>query len=141
MIVIDTNVVSAVMRDLAEARVIAWMNALPASSLWISAISIFEIRFGLARLPAGKRRQTLENAFERSVAEDFEGRVLNFDEGAANAAGAIAAAREAVGKPVEVRDIQIAGIAKHHGATVATRNTRHFEGLGITLIDPWTASR
>lgn len=141
MIVVDTNVVSAVMREPAETKVIAWMDAQPASSIWITAISIFEVRFGIARLPAGKRRQTLEAAFEQAIAEDFEGRVLAFDEGSAGVAGMIAAAREALGRPVEFRDIQIAGIAKHNGAAVATRNTRHFEGLGIPLIDPWTAAR
>jgi hypothetical protein len=83
------------------------------------------------------RRQRLEAAIAQALAEDLEGRVLPFDDTAAEAAGALAARRRQAGRPVENRDVQIAGIATSRRATLATRNTRHFEGLGLTLVDPW----
>ena len=88
-------------------------------------------------LAAGRRRSLLEDAFTRMLEEDFEGRVLPFDSAAAHAAGRIAAERRRSGRAVEIRDLQIAGIAVARKASVATRNVRHFQGLGLTIIDPW----
>lgn len=137
MILLDTNVVSALMQQEPEPRVIRWLDALPAESIWTTAITVFEVRLGLELLAESRRRRRLEDAFAAALAEDFEGRVLPFDLPAAQAAGRIAAERRRAGRPVEIRDLQIAGIALARKAALATRNLRHFEGLGLTLIDPW----
>lgn len=141
MILLDTNVVSALMRREPDGAVVAWLDGLPAESVWLPSIAVFEVRFGLERLPASRRRRALEQAFARALEEDFQDRVVPFDRAAAGAAGAIAAERRLSGHPVEVRDVQIAGIARARKATLATRNTRHFRGLGLSFVDPWSASR
>lgn len=138
MIVLDTNVVSALMRRDRDEIVVAWLDGLPAESVWTTSITVFEVRLGLELLAAGRRRRLLEEAFKKALDEDLEGRVLPFDEAAAQSAGRIAAARQRAGRTVEIRDIQIAGIAAARKATLATRNLRHFEGLGVTLVDPWS---
>ena len=141
MIVLDTNVVSTLMRREPEPAVVSWLDSLPAESVWTTSISVFEIRLGLEVLVDGRRRRALEEAFAKALAEDFENRVLPFDEAAAQAAGIIAAERRRAGRSVQIRDVQIAGITKARKATLATRNTRHFEGCGLTLVDPWAADR
>ena len=103
------------------------------------AITVFEVRFGLELLASGRRRRLLEEAFSKALEEDFEGRVVPFDEAAAQSAGRIAADRRRLGRSIEIRDVQIAGIAIARRATIATRNVRHFAGLGPELIDPWSA--
>jgi predicted nucleic acid-binding protein len=137
VIVLDTNVVSALMRHEPDPVVVAWLDGLPAESVWTTAITVFEVRLGLEILEAGRRRRQLEEAFAKTLEEDFESRVLPFDEAAAQAAGRIAAERRRAGRTVEVRDVQIAGIAKARKATLATRNIRHFEGCGLMLVNPW----
>jgi len=139
VIVLDTNVVSALMRRDADPIVVAWLDALPPESIWTTSITVFEVRFGIEILASGRRRRLLEEAFAAALAEDFEGRVLAFDDAAAQAAGRIAAERRRAGRAVEIRDVQIAGIASARKASIATRNLRHFEGLGLKLIDPWSA--
>jgi predicted nucleic acid-binding protein len=99
------------------------------------------VRFGLEILASGRRRRSLEEAFDKVITEDFEDRVVPFDEAAAQSAGRIAAERRQLGRPVEIRDVQIAGIAAARHATIATRNVRHFEGLGPALVDPWAVSQ
>lgn len=138
MIILDTNVLSALMRREADPVVVAWLDAQPPESIWTTAITVFEIRFGLEVLAKRRRRKALEEAFASALDEDFDGRVLAFDRPAADAAAAIAARRRQAGRPVEIRDVQIAAIAAARKARLATRNIRHFEGTGITLIDPWT---
>jgi len=137
VILLDTNVLSAVMRREPDPVVVAWLDGLPAESVWTTSITVFEIRLGLEILAAGRRRSDLEEAFTKALEDDFEGRVVPFDQAAAHAAGRIAAERRRAGRPVEVRDVQIAGIAIARKATLATRNLRHFEGLGLPLVDPW----
>lgn len=137
MILLDTNVLSALMRREADPGVVAWLDAQPPESIWTTAVTVFEIRLGLEILADGRRRKALEEAFARALEEDFDGRVLPFDQTAAEAAGIIAARQREAGRPIEIRDVQIAGITAARKATLATRNTRHFEGTGITLIDPW----
>lgn len=127
------------MKPEADAQVASWLNTQPRESLWTTTITVFEIRLGLEILALGRRRQSLEDAFTRALEEAFAGRVLTFDESAAQAAGRIGAARRKAGRAVEVRDLQIAGIAAARKATIATRNIRHFEGLGLDLINPWSA--
>lgn len=138
MILLDTNVLSALMRRKADPVVVAWLDDQPPESIWTTAITVFEIRFGLETLAGGRRRRSLEDAFVKALEEDFEGRVLSFDRTAAQAAAVIAAERRRAGRPVEIRDVLIAGIAAARKATLATRNLRHFEGTGIGLVDPWS---
>lgn len=139
MIILDTNVLSALMRTVPEAPVVAWLDRQPAESVWITSITLFEARLGLALLPAGRRRQTLEAAFARLLKEDLENRVLDFDSAAATEAASLAAERQKAGRPVDMRDTQIAGIALARHATLATRNVRHFKDLKIPIADPWAA--
>lgn len=136
MIILDTNVLSAVMHRSAPAVVIEWLNRLPANTVWTTAVTIFEIEYGLHRLPEGRRRAGLEDAFKEVVAKDLEGRILPFDAKAALAAGALSAELEASGKRIEIRDVQIAGIARARQAAVATRNVKHFE-RACAIVNPW----
>jgi toxin FitB len=137
MIILDTNVLGALMRTVPEASVVAWLNRQPADSIWITSITLFEVRFGLALLPSGRRRHTLEAAFVRVLEEDLENRVLNFDSAAATEAASLAAARQKNGRSVDMRDTQIAGIVLARRAALATRNVRHFLDLKISIVDPW----
>jgi len=142
VIILDTNVLSALMRIAPEAQIVRWLDHQPAESIWITAITLFETRLGLALLPKGRRRQSLELAFDRLLEEDLENRVLDFDSAAATEAAVLAAARQRAGRTVDMRDTQIAGIALARRATLATRNVRHFQDLSVTVIDPWqTAGR
>jgi predicted nucleic acid-binding protein len=138
VIVLDTNVVSALMRVEPEPAVVAWLDSQPPESIWTTSITVFEVRLGLEILAGGRRQRQLEEAFAKALEEDFEGRVLPFDQAAAQAAGRIAAERRGAGHTVEIRDVQIAGIINLRKATLATRNTRHFEGCGMVLVDPWS---
>ena len=138
MILLDTNVISALMQREVDRVVVAWLDSQPPESVWTTSITVLEIRLGLEILASGRRRQSLEEAFQRMIEEDFEGRVVPFDEIAAQSAARFAARRRA-GRTIEIRDVQIAGIAAARKATIATRNVRHFEGLGPELIDPWSA--
>lgn len=139
MIVLDTNVLSALMRREPDPAVVAWLDGQPGESIWTTAITVFEVLFGLGLLARGRRRRQLEVAFSVALTEDFEGRILPFDHDAAREAATRAAARRAAGTPVDFRDIEIAGIVSARRATLATRNVRHFDGLGIAVVNPWTA--
>ena len=140
MILLDTNVLSALMRSEPEAIVVDWLDAQPSESIWTTSVTVFEIRTGLELLPSSRRRRHLEAAFERVLNEDLDQRVLAFDAAAADAAGALVARRQRAGKAVEIRDAQMAGIALARKAPVATRNVRHFTDLGVRLIDPWSSA-
>lgn len=137
MIVLDTNVISTVMSTTPDAGVVAWLDGQPPESLWITALSVFEIRFGLELLETGRRRRRLEEAFAAALAEDFHNRILSLDDAAASTAAGLAARRQRDGRPVELRDTLIAGIVLARGASLATRNTRHFSDLDVPVIDPW----
>ena len=141
MIILDTNVLSALMRTTPEPPVVAWLDHQPSESVWITSITLFEARLGLALLSAGRRRRTLEATFEQLLREDLENRVLDFDSAAAIAAASIAAERQKAGRPVDMRDTQIAGIALARRATLATRNVRHFGDLKVPVVDPWDEKR
>jgi predicted nucleic acid-binding protein len=135
MLVLDTDVLSHAMR--LDSVALGWLDQQPRTSLWTTAITIFEIRYGLVSMPAG-RRQTIHSAeFERMIDEDFERRILPFDHAAAEQAAALTGRRRRAGRPVESRDTMIAGIALAQRATLATRNVRHFADLDVTVIDPW----
>jgi predicted nucleic acid-binding protein len=137
MIILDTNVLSALMRSAPEPAVVAWLDHQPAESVWITSITLFEARLGLALLPSGRRRQALEAAFARLLEEDLENRVLDFDSAAAIEAATLAAERQQNGRSVDMRDTQIAGIALARHATLATQNIRHFADLKISIVNPW----
>jgi predicted nucleic acid-binding protein len=139
VILLDTNVLSELMRREPDARVVAWLDAQPAESVWTTAITVFEIRTGIDLLAAGRRQRELEAAFARLLADDLEGRVQSLDQPAALAGGAIAARRQSAGRTVEIRDTLVAGIAAARRATLATGNTRHFEDLEVELVNPWIA--
>jgi toxin FitB len=140
VIILDTNVLGALMRSVPDATVVRWLDRQPAESVWITSITLFEARFGLALLPSGRRRQRLESEFDRLLREDLENRVLDFDSAAATEAASLAAARQKGGRPVDIRDIQMAGIALARHATLATRNVRHFADLEISIINPWVSA-
>jgi len=137
MILLDTNVLSALMQHEADPAVVGWLDGQPAESIWTTSVTVFEIRTGIELLERGRRRRRLEQVFAQLLSEDLEGRVQPFDQAAALAAGIIAAARQRAGQAMQIRDVQIAGIASARRATLATRNTRHFEGTGVGLINPW----
>jgi toxin FitB len=137
MTILDTNVLSAIMRTKPEAAVVEWLDRQPSDSVWLSSITVFETRFGLALLPKGRRRRGLERAFESVLTEDLANRVLDFDSVAAATAAQLAADRQRAGRVVDLRDTLIAGIALARRATIATRNTTHFEGLDVPVINPW----
>ena len=137
MIILDTNVLSELMRRVPDPAVLAWLDRQPPLSIWITTITLFECQFGLALMPIGRRRQALETSFAALLAEDLDKRVLAFDTEAAAQAAALAAQRQLAGRPVDIRDTQIAGIAQSRRATVATRNLKHFEGLSVPVVNPW----
>lgn len=137
MIVLDTDVVSELMRDNPRPSVFAWVNDQLVRNLFVTAVTEAEVRAGIAFLPEGKRRRGLANAAERAFSELFSGRVLPFDGQAARSYAEIAAQRRKAGRPIAQADCQIAAIAHSRGAAVATGNVRDFEGTGIDVIDPW----
>ena len=139
MIVLDTDVLSAIIAPLPIPHVAAWLDAQLAADLCLTAITVYEVRVGIESLPASRKRSALEGAFESALAELFEGRVLPFDWEAAEEAGKLAARRRCIGRSREHRDTQIAGIVLSRGAALATRNVRHFSDLEVPIIDPWTA--
>jgi toxin FitB len=139
MIVLDTNVVSAMMRRDVDTKIRDWLDSLPPESIWVTTITIFEVRFGIEVLSKGRRRQQLEDDFVQTIAEDFQGRVLDLDQAAAQTAASLCAQRRLRGRPIEMRDTLIAGIVLSRRAELATRNARHFCDLEISVVDPWAA--
>lgn len=139
MILLDTNVLSELMRTKPDPCVLEWVDAQPANELVICSITVAEILYGIARMPDGKRKQGLLDLASAMFDEDFAGNILPFDADAAVHYAEIAAESEARGRVAEMADAQIAAIGRLHDAVVATRNTRHFESLGVDLVDPWTA--
>lgn len=137
MIILDTNVLSELMRRDPDPAVLGWLDQQASQSVWITTITLFESRLGLALLPDGQTRQALEAAFAQLLAIDLENRVLPFDTEAAVQAALLAAQRQRAGRPVHIRDTQIAGIAQARRATIATRNLRHFDSLTVAVVNPW----
>ena len=140
MILLDTNVISELMRPAPAPTVLAWFGGKDASALYLSAVGEAELRRGAAILPDGKRRDRLVSEIDAMIMEDFAGRVLPFDSAAAVAFATIFVARRAAGHPISFPDCQIAATARAHGAAVATRNTVDFDGCGIEVVNPWTHS-
>ena len=129
------------MQKAPDPSVVEWLDRQPAESVWITSITLFEARLGLALLPSGRRRQALELAFEQLLAEDLEERVLDFDRSAAEAAAVLAAERQQNGRTVDMRDTQIAGIVIARRAALATRNVKHFADLTAEVVNPWEVKR
>ena len=139
MIVLDTNVVSELMRPTPDAVVVDWLNTQVAEELWLNSVVVSELLFGIARLPGGARKRQLAEAFAAMLEQDFAGRILPFDLESAVLYAELAAGCEAKGRPVDMADAQIAAICLAQGAKLATRNSKHFDGLGLVLINPWSA--
>jgi predicted nucleic acid-binding protein len=139
VILLDTDVLSALMRDPPEAAVVAWLDRHDPQDVWTSAVTAFEIRYGLTRMADGRRRMALEAAFDNMLHAELGNRIAPVDRPAAEAAGRLAAKREAAGRRVDVRDTLIAGIALSRRAIIATRNVRHFNDVGTGVVDPWGA--
>ena len=140
MIILDTNVFSALMRRVPDKQVIDWLDSQPRTSIWTTSVTILEIRFGLQTMPAGKRRAVLMQAFETVLADKIDRRIAPFDAAAAQLAGDLMAVRHRKGRPGELRDTMIAGIVLAFKATLATRNTSHFEDLSVPVINPWASA-
>lgn len=138
MIVLDTNVVSELMRPAPAERVVRWVGGQPATSLFTTSITQAEILHGVMLLPAGRRRTGLASAAEAMFREDFGGRILPFDSTAAQIYARIAAERARAGRPISQFDAQIAAIARAAGAGIATRNVADYDGCGVDVIDPWS---
>ncbi len=139
MIVLDTNVLSEAFKPSPSEAVMEWLAAFEPSTIFTTTITQAEMLYGIETMPRGKRRTRLMAAAGKIFAEDFEDRVLPFDEDAARAYCKIVAARDAAGRPISQADAMIAAIARSLRAAVATRNTADFEGCGVRLIDPWKA--
>lgn len=139
MIILDTNVLSELLRPSPAGQVEAWLSAQDGTQVYFTAIGEAELRHGVAIRPAGKRRAELSNAIEGMLGDDFRDRILPFDRAAARAYASIAAERRAAGRPISQFDYQICAIARANDAVIATRNTADFEGCGVVLVDPWGA--
>ncbi len=140
MFLLDTNVVSELLRPSPDPMVESWVADRLAAELHFSAVGEAELRYGVAILPAGRRREALALAIEAILREDFEERVLPFDSAAAREYAHIAASRRAAGRPIAPTDCQIASIARSRGMAVATRNVRDFEDIDIEVLDPWSGA-
>jgi predicted nucleic acid-binding protein len=139
VIVLDSNVVSELMRSRPHPGVVAWLDAQAPGDLCLCSVVAAELMFGVARLPDGERKRQLAQAMTTMLEEDFAGQVLPFDLAAASVYAAMAAQRERGGQPIALADAQIAATCLAHGASLATRNTRPFAGLELELICPWEA--
>ncbi|MBM3605986.1 MAG: type II toxin-antitoxin system VapC family toxin [Alphaproteobacteria bacterium] len=137
MILIDTNVISELMRPEPSPVVLNWFGRQVATNLYLSAVVEAELRRGAAALPVGKRRERLIEVIDAMISEDFAGRVLPFDSAAAVAFAAVFVDRQTAGRPISFPDCQIAATARAYGAVLATRNVADFKGCGIEVVDPW----
>jgi predicted nucleic acid-binding protein len=131
VILLDTNVLSALMRQRPDPAIVAWLDSRAPESMWATAVTVFEIRFGLELLPSGRRRRALEAAFQAMLRDDLGGRIAGFDDAAAGEAARFAARRQRRRRLVDLRDTPIAGIAVARRAEIATSNVRHFDGLDV----------
>lgn len=138
MILLDTNVLSALMRLQPDSVVLKWLDRQPHASIWTTSVNLMEIRYGLQILPLGRRREHMAQGFEAMLREDLQGRYAVFDSAAAEQAAELMAKRKLKGRPVDFRDTMIAGIALATRATLATRNVSHFADLSTPIVNPWT---
>lgn len=137
MILLDTNVLSELVRPAPDEGVVDWLDSLDAATVATTAITAAELLYGVARLPQGRRKQRLSEAIDGLIEEDFDGRVEPFDVTAATHYAALVSDRDSTGHPISVADAQIAAIARKLRATLATRNIDDFKDTGVDLVDPW----
>ncbi|MFI4992482.1 MAG: type II toxin-antitoxin system VapC family toxin [Solirubrobacterales bacterium] len=137
MVLLDTNVLSELVRPEPDEKVVSWLDSLDAATVATTAITAAELLYGVARLPDGRRKQQLSEAIDGLIEEDFDGRIEPFDVTAATHYAALVSDRDTLGRPISVVDAQIAAIARKLEATLATRNIDDFKDTGIDLIDPW----
>ncbi len=137
MIVLDTNVLSELTRQVPDTTVLTWLDSLPAAEVATTAVTAAELLYGVARLPSGRRKTELSEAIHALINDDFHGRIEPFDALAADQYAPVVTAREQRGRPIAGADAQIAAICRARNATLATRNTKDFEDTGIELVDPW----
>ena len=137
MILLDTNVVSELMRREPHPPVIRWVDSQPGTSIWITSITVLEIQFGLLTVPESRRREAMKAAFAQILEKSIESRVAAFDKDAGFHAARLIAARKTSGQPGDLRDTMIAGIVISTGAILATRNTSHFDDLPLSVVNPW----
>lgn len=140
MIILDTNVISELTRPVPDSGVIAWVDSQPTEETAVTAITVAELRYGVRRLPDGRRKTELSEAVSALVDTDFRGRVEAFDVLAAEQYADVVTTRERAGRPISTSDAQIAAICRVLNATLATRNTADFTGTGVGLINPWKAA-
>lgn len=140
MIILDTNVISELTRPVPDPGVIAWLDSLSAEETAITAITAAELRYGVRRMPDGRRKTGLSEAVNTLITIDFRDRVEPFDVLAADQYADVVTAREHAGQPISTSDAQIAAICRVLNATLATHNTSDFTGIGVNLIDPWKAT-
>ncbi len=140
MIVLDTNVVSEMMRRAPDPGVVRWVDAFAVADVFVTAVTAAELMYGAARLPEGRRKQELVAKVGVLIAEDFKGQVLPFDGLAAVDYADIVASRERDGRPISMADAQIAAICRCYGAALATRNVADFQEVGIHVVDPWSGT-
>ncbi len=137
MILLDTNVISEPIKANGDTRVLEWMDAQLIDTLYLSTITLAELRYGVAALPDGKRKDTLGDNLEKRIVPLFHGRILPFDDDAARAYAIVRSQARAAGKAIAATDGFIAAIATAHGLAIATRDTSPFEAAGLEVIDPW----
>jgi len=137
MIVLDTNVLSELLRPAPAPKVLAWVGRQPRAALFVTSMTRAEIFYGIHVLPRGRRRQALSDATDTLFAQLFAGRMLNFDGDAADAYAEIMAARKNAGRRMSQSDAVIAAVARSRGASLATRNVKDFVDCGIEIINPW----
>ena len=139
MILLDTNVLSALMRADPDPAVIAWLDNQPESSIWTTSITLMEIHYGLQALPFGKRRDRIRKALDAVLRDEIQDRYASFDAAAAERAADLMALRKSKGRPMDLRDTMIAAIALSTRATIATRNVDHFADLDVPVVNPWNS--
>jgi predicted nucleic acid-binding protein len=139
MIILDTNVLSALVRLEPELIVVNWLDELPESSIWTTAVTLMEIRYGLQIMPPGRRREQMTKGLDAVLRDEIGERYVHFDTAAAARAAELMAIRKMQGRPIDLRDTMIAGIALANRATLATRNTAHFSDLSVPIVNPWNA--
>jgi len=137
MIILDSNVLSALMLPTPDPVVIRWLDRQPTASIWTTSVTMFEVRFGLEAMPAGKRQTAMKSAFDYWLGKIIQERIAHFDSEAARCAADLAAERQKRGRPKELRDTMIAGIVLASHATLATRNVKHFEDIARSVVNPW----
>jgi len=139
MIILDTNVLSALMLSVPDQAVLNWLDRQPESSVWTTTVTLMELRYGVQSMPAGHRQEKMSRELEAVLREEIEGRYAVFDLPAAEQAAELMTQRKRKGRPIDHRDTMIAGIALALRATLATRNTAHFTDLSVPVINPWEA--